>query len=209
VGTVAPHDQPVLLEDDVDPDPYVQFRRWFDAAVSAGVREPDAMTLATAARDGQPSARTVALRGFDERGFAFYTNFDSRKSHELAENPRAALVFHWREVERQVRVEGTVARMSPQESDAYFQSRPLPSRLSAWASPQGEIVADRAALDALYAEQARRFHGREPPRPPFWGGYRVHPVEFELWQGHADRLHDRLRYRAMDGRGWVLERLAP
>lgn len=200
---------PVLLERDIDPDPYVQFRRWLDDAVAAGVREPDAMTLATATHDGHPSARTVALRGFDERGFVFYTNLESRKSRELAENPKAALVFHWREVERQVRVEGTVTPVPAQEADLYFQSRPLPSRLSAWASPQGEVVADRAALDGLYAEQEQRFRDGRPPLPPFWGGYRVQPFELELWQGHLDRLHDRLRYRVVEDRGWVIERLAP
>jgi len=188
-------------------DPIVQFRAWFDDAVAGGVREPDAMTVATAGRDGAPSARTVSLRGLDERGFAFYTNYRSPKARDLDENPRAAVVFHWREVERQVRAVGTVARLSRDESLAYWRNRPLGSRLSALISPQSEVVADRAGLEAAYEEAAATF-GDDPPLPEFWGGYVVTPAEVELWEGRPNRLHDRVRYRRLDD-GWVRERLAP
>ena len=188
-------------------DPIVQFRAWFDDAVAGGVREPDAMTVATAGRDGAPSARTVSLRGLDERGFAFYTNYRSPKARDLEENPRAAVVFHWREVERQVRAVGTVARLSRDESLAYWRNRPLGSRLSALISPQSEVVAGRAELEAAYEEAATTF-GDDPPLPEFWGGYVVTPVEVELWEGRPNRLHDRVRYRRLDD-GWVRQRLAP
>jgi pyridoxamine 5'-phosphate oxidase len=194
-------------ESNVHPDPIVQFRTWFDEAVAAGVREPDAMTVATADRGGTPSARTVSLRGFDERGFAFYTNYRSAKARDLDENPRAAVVFHWREVERQVRATGTVARLSREESLAYWRNRPLGSRLSALVSPQSEVVADRAELEAAYEAAATRY-GDDPPLPEFWGGYVVTPVEIELWEGRPNRLHDRVRYRRVDDE-WVRERLAP
>jgi pyridoxamine 5'-phosphate oxidase len=188
-------------------DPIVQFRAWFDEAVADGVREPDAMTVATARRDAVPSARTVALRGLDGRGFAFYTNYRSPKARDLDENPRAAIVFHWREVERQVRAVGTVTRLSREETFAYWRNRPLGSRLSALISPQSEVVADRAELEAAYEEAAARF-GDEPPLPDFWGGYVVTPAEVELWEGRPNRLHDRVRYRRV-GDGWARERLAP
>ena len=194
-------------ERNLHPDPMVQFRAWFDEAVADGVREPDAMTLATASVAGLPSARTVSLRGFDERGFAFYTNYRSPKAHDLDENPRAAIVFHWREVERQVRATGTVTRLSREESLAYWRNRPLGSRLSALVSPQSEVVGDRAELETAYEEAAARF-GDDPPLPELWGGYVVTPVEIELWEGRPNRLHDRVRYRRVDD-GWVRERLAP
>ncbi len=194
-------------ERNLHPDPMVQFRAWFDEAVADGVREPDAMTLATASVAGLPSARTVSLRGFDERGFAFYTNYRSPKAHDLDENPRAAIVFHWREVERQVRATGTVTRLSREESLAYWRNRPLGSRLSALVSPQSEVVGDRAELETAYEEAAVRF-GDDPPLPELWGGYVVTPVEIELWEGRPNRLHDRVRYRLVDD-GWVRERLAP
>jgi pyridoxamine 5'-phosphate oxidase len=194
-------------ERDLNADPIAQFRAWFDEAVQAGVREPDAMTVATAGLDGAVGARTVSLRGLDDRGFAFYTNYRSPKARDIEENPRAALVFHWREVERQVRVTGPVTRLSRDESLAYWRNRPLGSRLSALISPQSEVVADRAELEAAYQDAATRF-GDDPPLPETWGGYLVTPVEVELWEGRPNRLHDRVRYRRVGDR-WRIERLAP
>lgn len=196
-----------LTPDSVDPDPIEQFRRWYDEAVGAGVAQPDAMTLATATVDGEVSARTVLMRGLDERGFAFFTNLASAKAGVLEGNPRAALVFHWREQERQVRVTGTVTRVGTDEAVAYWNSRPLGHRLSAWASPQSSVVTE-AELLARVKEVEAEFADGNPPLPPFWGGYRVAPTELELWQGRPDRLHDRVRYRLDRGR-WVRERLAP
>jgi pyridoxamine 5'-phosphate oxidase len=194
-------------ERDLHPDPIVQFRAWFDEAVAAEVREPDAMTVATAGLAGTPSARTVSLRGLDERGFAFYTNYRSPKARDLEENPWAALVFHWREVERQVRAAGSVTRLSRDESLAYWRNRPLGSRLSALISPQSDVVTSRAQLEEAYDLAAERF-GDDPPLPDFWGGYLVTPVEVELWEGRPNRLHDRVRYRRDHG-GWRIDRLAP
>jgi pyridoxamine 5'-phosphate oxidase len=194
-------------ERELHPDPLVQFRSWFDEAVAAGVREPDAMTLATASPDGSPSARTVSLRGLDERGFAFYTNYRSPKARQLDENPRAALVFHWREVERQVRAVGAVARLSREESLAYWRNRPLGSRLSALISPQSEVVSGRAELEEAYEAAAAHF-GDDPPLPETWGGYLLTPDEVELWEGRPNRLHERVRY-GRAGDGWRIERLAP
>jgi pyridoxamine 5'-phosphate oxidase len=198
-----------LVEADVDPDPVVQFGRWFDDAKAADLVEPSAMTLATATAEGVPSARMVLLRGLDRRGFVFYTNYESRKAAELAANPRAALVFWWGELQRQIRVEGPVERTSQQESAAYFRTRPLGSRLSAWASPQSRVIPGRAVLDERVAELAAGHPDGDIPLPPFWGGYRLVPAVVELWQGRPNRLHDRLRYtRSADG-GWRIERLAP
>jgi pyridoxamine 5'-phosphate oxidase len=197
-----------LVEADVDPDPVVQFGRWFDDAQAAGLVEPSAMALATAGPDGVPSARMVLLRGVDQRGFVFYTNYESRKAAELAANPRAALVFWWGELQRQVRVEGPVERTSQEESAAYWRTRPPGSRLSAWASPQSQVIPGRAVLDERVAELAARHPDGDVPLPPFWGGYRLVPEVVELWQQRPNRLHDRLRYTRTPG-GWRIERLAP
>jgi pyridoxamine 5'-phosphate oxidase len=199
----------VLVEGDVDPDPVVQFGRWFDDANAANLVEPSAMTLATAGADGIPSARMVLLRGVDQRGFVFYTNYESRKAAELAANPRAALVFWWGELQRQVRVEGRVQRTSHEESAAYFRTRPPGSRLGAWASPQSRVIPGRAVLDERVAELEARHPDGDLPLPPFWGGYRLVPEVIELWQGRPNRLHDRLRYTRAPGGGWRIERLAP
>jgi pyridoxamine 5'-phosphate oxidase len=197
-----------LAEADVDADPVVQFGRWFEQAEQAGLLEPTAMTLATATPDGRPSARMVLLRGFDERGFCFYTNYESRKGVELAANPRAALVFWWGELERQVRIEGPVAPTSRAESEAYFHSRPPGSQLSAAASPQSRVIQDRAVLERRAAELATGSAAGQVPLPDFWGGYRLTHEVVEFWQGRPNRLHDRLRYRRA-GDGWKIERLAP
>jgi pyridoxamine 5'-phosphate oxidase len=188
-------------------DPLEQFGLWFQQALDGQLPEPNAMTLATVGPDQRPSTRIVLIKGFDARGLVWYTNYDSRKGRELAGHPWAALQFHWVELERVVRIEGRVERTSEAESDAYFQSRPLDSRLGAWASPQSEVIGSRAVLVANAAKAAARF-ALSPPRPPHWGGFRLVPDSWEFWQGRKSRLHDRLRYRQADG-GWRRERLAP
>jgi len=197
-----------LNETDVAADPMEQFGRWFAEAVAAGLEEPNAMTLATATSAGQPSARMVLLKGVDAGGFTFFTNYDSRKARELAENPNAALVFHWQPLHRQVRVIGTVTQVSADESDAYFASRPREAQLGAWASRQSSVLPDRAALEAEFERLGREYAGREPPRPPHWGGYRLLPIEIEFWQGRPHRLHDRLHYRR-ESDIWRITRLSP
>jgi pyridoxamine 5'-phosphate oxidase len=198
------------FEASLHPDPNVQFDLWFGAARVAGVTYPEAMTLATATRDGVPSARMVLLKGHDERGFAFYTNRESRKALELAANPRAALVFHWLvPTPRQVRVEGGVEVADAETSEAYFATRPRGARLAAWASPQSRPVASRAELDQLYDEVVARFEGSdEVPLPPFWGGYIVVPAALEFWEGRENRFHDRVRYESSHD-GWTRLRLGP
>jgi pyridoxamine 5'-phosphate oxidase len=199
-----------LNETDVDASPVTQFERWLAEAVKAQVPEPTAMTLATVGEDGRPAARVVLLKGVDVGGLLFFTNYESRKGRELATHPHAALLFHWVELERQVRIEGKVSRASVAESDAYFASRPRSSRIGAWASPQSKAISDRAWLERKFVAAQERF-AADPdsiPRPPHWGGYRLLPFAFEFWQGRQSRLHDRIRYRLED-RHWRIERLAP
>lgn len=197
-----------LSEADAGDDPFALFHAWFDAAVSAGLPDPNAFTLATATPDGRPSARVVLLKHLDDRGFTFFTNYQSRKAGELAANPHAAMVFLWDGLERQVRVEGTAEVVTAEESDAYFRVRPVGSRLGAWASPQSRVIPSREHLERLMAEAGEAFAGGDPPRPPHWGGYRVVPAVVEFWQGRPSRLHDRVRFRRAAG-GWERERLAP
>jgi pyridoxamine 5'-phosphate oxidase len=197
-----------LSEQDLAADPISMFRRWMHDAVAAGLHEPNAVVVSTVSKEGAPASRIVLLKGLDERGFVFFTNYGSRKGDELAANAACALLFPWHALERQVRVEGTATPLTDAENDAYFATRPRASQLGAWASPQSEVVADRAELDDRYAQAAVRFGEGEVPRPEYWGGYCVVPDEVEFWQGRLGRMHDRLRYRRTDS-GWVIERLAP
>ena len=196
-----------LSEDASLADPLQQFDQWLHEAVNAQVNEPNAMTVATVSSDLRPSTRIVLIKGYDAQGIVWYTNYDSRKGRQLAGNPYAALQFHWVELERVVRIEGIVERVSDEESDQYFHSRPLDSRIGAWASPQSQVIAGRSVLVTNAARYVAQFL-LKPPRPPHWGGYRLKPDQWEFWQGRKSRLHDRLRYR-LDGGAWVRERLAP
>jgi pyridoxamine 5'-phosphate oxidase len=194
---------------DADPNPFKQFRKWFDQAREAQLPEPNAMTLATATSLGNPSARMVLLKDFDERGFVFYSNYESHKAQQLQENPWASLVFWWAELERQVRIEGRVEKVSDEESDTYFHSRPLLSQLGAWASHQSQVIDSREVLEQRLEELKVKFENQEIPRPQHWGGYRVIPTGIEFWQGRPSRLHDRLFYQLCDDGSWVIERLSP
>jgi pyridoxamine 5'-phosphate oxidase len=198
-----------LDENDIDPDPISLFRSWFEAAIASGSRLPDAMSLATATSDGKPSARMVLLKGVDERGFVFYTNYLSQKARDLEENPYGALVLYWSVLDRQVRVEGSVERISDEESDEYFRSRPRESQLGALASPQSEVIESRALLESRYAELAEQYRDRPVERPKHWGGYRVKPDKIEFWQNRAGRLHDRILYHRQADGSWAISRLAP
>ena len=198
-----------LKESDLDPSPFKQFDKWFQQALAAGLPEPNAMTLATATPDGKPSARIVLLKGFDELGFVFFTNYESQKGRELLANPQAALVCYWIELERQVRISGRASCVLADESETYFRSRPLGSQLGAWASQQGQVVSGRNILEDRLEELTQEYQSKPIPLPPYWGGYRVAPDTIEFWQGRPNRLHDRLRYTLQPGDPWLIERLSP
>ncbi|WP_315788125.1 pyridoxamine 5'-phosphate oxidase [Fischerella sp. JS2] len=198
-----------LNETDVAANPFIEFQKWFDEALAAQLLEPNAMTVATATTDGKPSARMVLLKDFDERGFVFFTNYNSHKGQELAENPQAALVFWWAELERQVRICGHVEKVSENDSDSYFQSRPFNSRLGAWASNQSEVIESRIILEQRLQELKAKYEDQDVPRPPHWGGLRVIPTEIEFWQGRSNRLHDRILYTRLDDGDWKIQRLSP
>lgn len=198
-----------LTESSVSSSPFEQFSRWFDEAMAAALPEPTAMTLATASESGQPSARVVLLKGITERGFIFFTNYASHKGQDLDATPLAALLFFWPELERQIRIEGWVEQLTPEESFAYFTSRPLASQIGAWASAQSTVVPSKEFLEERYAEMQQRFADGTVPLPPTWGGYRVIPATFEFWQGRPSRMHDRIRYRRDEEDAWIVERLSP
>lgn len=198
-----------LDEHEISQKPFNQFQQWWDEAIRADIEEVNAMTLATASAEGVPSARIVLLKGYDENGFVFFTNYNSYKGHDLSENPRACLVFFWKELERQVRITGLVQKVSAAESDEYFLSRPSGSRIGAWVSPQSQVIRDRQWLDENEKEQLKKFEGKEIIRPEHWGGYRVRPITIEFWQGRSNRLHDRIQYSLDEAGEWKVERLAP
>ena len=198
-----------LSEENANRDPIKQFQIWFEQAVASEIPEPNAMTLATCTKDGKPSARIVLLKHFDDRGFVFFTNYTSNKGKELENNPQAALVFLWKQLERQVRIQGSVVKISGEESDQYFNSRPEASRLGAWVSQQSQVIPNREVLEDNFAQLQQQYQGKEIPRPNYWGGFRVMPTEIEFWQGRPSRLHDRLRYRQQEDGSWLRERLAP
>jgi pyridoxamine 5'-phosphate oxidase len=198
-----------INESEVDANPISFFGKWFDEAMAAEVREPNAMTLATATRDGIPSARIVLLKGADKNGFSFYSNYLSRKGKELAKNPSACLVFFWPELGRQVRIEGKILKLSKEESEAYFATRPFGSQLGAVVSPQSQVIANREVLDVAYTAYEQKFEGKKIPKPAHWGGYILQPIAIEFWQGRESRLHDRVKYALMEKGKWKIERLAP
>lgn len=198
-----------LLETDVAADPVRQFQKWWNQITAADALEPNAMTLATSSADGLPSARIVLLKGFDENGFVFFTNYKSFKGEQLDENPKACLLFHWKELERQVRIMGLVSKLPEAESEDYFQSRPVGSRIGAWASPQSAVIENRQWLESEFEKRKEEFSEGRVPRPPHWGGYLVKPVIVEFWQGRLSRLHDRIQYTLEENGSWKIERLAP
>lgn len=198
-----------LQENEVDADPLKQFKNWWQESINSNVEEPNAMTLATCNSTGKPSARIVLLKGIDENGFVFFTNYESRKAHEIAENSFAALVFFWKELERQIRIEGKVRKTSEKESDEYFSVRPRESQLGAWSSPQSKVIESAELLQKNMKKYYDKFHEQQVPRPEFWGGYIVEPNLIEFWQGKTGRLHDRLRYSLNENDNWIIERLAP
>jgi pyridoxamine 5'-phosphate oxidase len=200
---------PGLTRKSADPDPFKQFEQWFQEAVEAEPVLPEAVSLATATQEGRLSSRMVLLKGFDERGFIFYSNYESRKGAELAENPNAALVFYWRQLERQICITGTVSKVSREESEAYFRTRPRGSQIGALTSRQSEVIADRKVLESRFQQLMAEYEGREIPPPSYWGGYRLAPATIEFWQGRPDRLHDRLLYKRQPGGPWQVERLSP
>jgi pyridoxamine 5'-phosphate oxidase len=198
-----------LLESDLEKNPFTQFARWFEEAKTAQPQMPEAMTVSTCSNDGIVSSRICLLKGFDERGFVFYTNYNSRKGAQISENPRVALCFYWAVLERQVRIEGAAVKTTAEEADAYFATRPRGSQLGAWASSQSAVIPDRGDLELRAREMEQNYRDRPVPRPPHWGGFRVIPLELEFWQGRADRLHDRFAYRLREPKDWIIERLSP
>ena len=209
---VEPEDEfrlPELIESNADQNPFKQFANWYADAEAAGLKLPNAMTLATANKDGVPSARVVLLKGFDAQGFVFYTNYESQKGRELDQNPNAALVFYWTELDRQVRITGGVTRTTREESELYFRTRPVDSQLGAWASNQSQVISSREVLEEKMRELMAQYEGGSVPLPPYWGGYRLAPAIIEFWQNRPGRLHDRLRYRLQPNGEWLIERLSP
>jgi pyridoxamine 5'-phosphate oxidase len=198
-----------LAENKADPNPYKQFSKWWKQAVKAEIEEVNAMTLATASSDGMPSARVVLLKDFSEKGFSFFTNYNSYKGRQLAENPKACLVFFWKELERQIRITGLIKKLSEEANDEYFYSRPVESQLGALTSPQSQVIVNRDWLDAKFKQLKKEYKGKVITRPPHWGGYTVKPVIFEFWQGRPGRLHDRIQYTLAENGSWKMERLAP
>lgn len=198
-----------LSENDISKDPFEQFGIWFNEALSAEVLEPNALTLATASKEGIPSARIVLLKGFDEKGFSFYTNYLSKKGKDLAKNPYGSMVFFWPELQRQVRIDGKITKLSKEESEAYFKSRPFESRIGAISSPQSQVIPNRESLEVVYKGMEEKYQGKHVPKPAHWGGYILSPLSIEFWQGRPSRLHDRMKYVLMEKGKWKIERLAP